>query len=203
MLTYALITCLNHPRLLHLPLLFLFKEVNPFSTLKRIMRPTHSLNARNSNKLSLLNTLSTLDSTPIAGIHSARSIVPRLNQRITSWYWYESHECLRWAAQRSCFGAPLRGHRLWLLSVWEQAKGGCASHHGDRSLFDCQRVCACHGRSDLNGHPVFCTNIKRNDSVPAFPTWNHHLLMKPAVHRFLVEAPPHPTHARDDAAHHH
>lgn len=28
--------------LLHLPLLFLFKEVNPFTLLNHIMRPTHS-----------------------------------------------------------------------------------------------------------------------------------------------------------------
>src|SRR5712692_7790062 len=68
-------------------------------------------------------------------------------------------------------GNALRGHRLWLLSVWEKAKG----HHPAwrrncplrRSLFYCERLCACHSRSDLNGHPVFCTNMRRKEGAPA------------------------------------
>ena len=69
-------------------------------------------------------------------------------------------------------GTAVRINRVWILSLREKTKGRRASHHGNRalcrSLFYCQRVCACHGRSDLNGHPVYCTNMSR--------TQEHHLV---------------------------
>jgi hypothetical protein len=33
--------------------------------------------------------------------------------------------------------------------------------------FIANRLCACHSRSDLNGHPVFCTNMRRKEGAPA------------------------------------
>src|SRR5438552_15899340 len=68
-------------------------------------------------------------------------------------------------------GNVLRSHRLWLLSVWEKTKG----HHPAwrrncplrLPLFYCERLCACHSRSDLNGHPVFRTNMRRKEGAPA------------------------------------
>src|SRR5712692_7431540 len=68
-------------------------------------------------------------------------------------------------------GAAVRVNRVWIFPLWEKAKESCAPHYWDRalcrSLFYCERLCACHSRSDLNGHPVFCTNMRRKEGAPA------------------------------------